>query len=81
MFIIHSIEQLLSIYVYYQDRNSNEQWSAADSKVKAVVTNLKELIARIQFDHEKQQQDKIYKSLPISIFDPKIVHEKLTTDP
>jgi tetratricopeptide (TPR) repeat protein len=48
--------------------------------VKAVVIDLKELIARIQFDHEKRQQGRIYEALPISIFDPKIVHEKLTTD-
>lgn len=41
---------------------------------------LSELIARIQFDHAKRQQNRIYESLPISIFDPKIVHEKLTTD-
>ncbi|CAF5094588.1 unnamed protein product, partial [Rotaria sp. Silwood1] len=77
---IHSIEQLLSIYIYCYDQNSNEQWSSKYRKVKAVVTNVKELIARIQFDHEKQQQNKIYESLPISIFDPKIVHEKLTAD-
>ncbi|CAF2357421.1 unnamed protein product [Rotaria sp. Silwood2] len=77
---LHPIEQVLSIYVYCCNQNSNEQWSAAYSKVKAVVTNLRELIARIQFDHEKQQQDNMYESLPISIFDPKIVHEKLTTD-
>ena len=39
-----------------------------------------ELIARIQFDHEKRQESRIYEALPISIFDPKIGHEKLTTD-
>ncbi|CAF1115678.1 unnamed protein product, partial [Rotaria sordida] len=77
---LQSFEQVLSIYVYCYDQNSNEQWSAMYPKVKAVVTHVKELIARIQFDHEKQQQNKIYESLPISIFDPKIVHEKLTTD-
>ena len=44
------------------------------------MSSLPELIARIQFDHAKRQQNRIYESLPISIFDPKIVHEKLTTD-
>jgi tetratricopeptide (TPR) repeat protein len=49
-------------------------------QVKAVVTHFKELINRIQFDHEKQQHSRIYEPLSISIFDPKVVHEKLTTD-
>jgi tetratricopeptide (TPR) repeat protein len=48
--------------------------------VKAVVTDLAELIARIQFDHEKRQKSRIYEPLPISIFDPKFIRDKLTTD-
>jgi tetratricopeptide (TPR) repeat protein len=48
--------------------------------VKAVVKEFPELIARIKFDQEKRQQGRIYEALPISIFDPKIIHEKLTTD-
>lgn len=31
-------------------------------------------------DHEKRRKLRIYEPLPISIFDPKILHEKLTTD-
>jgi hypothetical protein len=30
---IHSLEQLLSIYIYCHDQKSNEQWSVAYSKV------------------------------------------------
>jgi hypothetical protein len=30
---IHSLDQLLSIYIYCQDQNSNEQWSSQYSKV------------------------------------------------
>ncbi len=48
--------------------------------MKAVVTDLQELIDRIQFDHKKRQQSRIYEPLPISIFDRKIIHDKLTTD-
>ncbi len=48
--------------------------------MKGVVTDFQELIARIKFDQEKRQKGRIYETLPISIFDPKIVHEKLTTD-
>lgn len=93
---IHQFEQVLSVYVFCQDQSSNEQWSSRFTKVsaahtrrsrsaslaqvKAVVTDLKELIARIQFDQEKRQQGRIYESLSISVFDTRVVHEKLTTD-
>ncbi|CAF1601953.1 unnamed protein product [Rotaria magnacalcarata] len=76
----HSYQQLLSVYVYCHNQELNEQWAVTYPKIKAVVTNLDELIIRIQFDHEKRQESRIYESLPISIFDPKIPHEKLTAN-
>ncbi|CAF3140136.1 unnamed protein product [Rotaria socialis] len=76
----HSYQQLLSVYVYCYNQELNEQWAVTYPKIKAVVTNLNELIARIQFDHEKRQESRIYESLPISIFDPQIPHEKLTAN-
>jgi tetratricopeptide (TPR) repeat protein len=48
--------------------------------VKAVVKDFNELTARIKFDQEKRQQSRIYEALPISIFDPKFIRDKLTTD-
>ncbi|CAF0815753.1 unnamed protein product [Adineta ricciae] len=77
---IHNLDQVLSVYVYCQDQTANEQWSSRYPKVKAVVTDTKELIVRIQIDQEKRQQSRIYEPLPISIFDTKIVHAKLTTN-
>lgn len=77
---IHSLEQLLSIYVFCGDKKANEQWATQYSKIKAVVTDYKELIARIKFDHEKRQENRIYEPLSISIFDSKRASEKLTTD-
>ncbi|CAF1156111.1 unnamed protein product [Adineta steineri] len=77
---IHQLDQVLSTYIYCQDQNANEQWSSQYLKVKAVVTDLTELIFRIQIDHEKRPKNRLHETLPISIFDPKIIHEKLTVD-
>jgi hypothetical protein len=37
---IHSLEQVLSIYIYCQDVKSNEQWSIQYSKVKKKIVLL-----------------------------------------
>jgi len=44
---IHSLEQLLSVYVYCYDRNANEQWSSQYAKVTKknnLYNNLKGLL-------------------------------------
>ncbi|CAM4880207.1 unnamed protein product [Rotaria socialis] len=53
---IHKLRQVISIYVYCFDKVcKNKQWSDKFAKVKAVVTELGELITRIKADHKIQK--------------------------
>ncbi|CAF4118016.1 unnamed protein product [Rotaria sordida] len=52
---IHTIRQVISIYVYCMDKNLHEQWARNFAKVKAVVVELNELISRIGTDHRMQK--------------------------
>ncbi|CAF1515355.1 unnamed protein product, partial [Rotaria magnacalcarata] len=49
---IHKLRQVISIYVYCFDKVRNKQWSDKFTKIKAVVTELGELITRIKADHK-----------------------------
>ncbi|CAF4100155.1 unnamed protein product [Rotaria sordida] len=52
---IHTIRQVISIYVYCMDKNLHEQWARNFEKVKAVIVELNELISRIETDHRMQK--------------------------
>ncbi|CAF3749135.1 unnamed protein product [Rotaria sp. Silwood1] len=63
---IHSLRQVISIYVYCFDKKRNEEWACKYAKVKAVVTELHELISLIKVDHKIQKT--IEEPLSINIF-------------
>ncbi|CAF4012957.1 unnamed protein product [Adineta steineri] len=63
---IHQLRQVISIYVYCMDTNSNEQWAYKFSKIKSVVIDLDELVSQIKTDHKIQK--KIEEPLAINIF-------------
>ncbi|CAF4427999.1 unnamed protein product [Rotaria magnacalcarata] len=63
---IHKFRQVISIYVYCFDKVRNKQWSDKFAKVKAVVTELSELITRIKADHKIQKI--VEEPLSINIF-------------
>ncbi|CAF1550797.1 unnamed protein product [Rotaria sp. Silwood1] len=63
---IHKLRQVISIYVYCMDKESNKKWAAKFAKVKAVVVKLDELIARIKDDHKIQKM--VEEPLSINIF-------------
>ncbi|CAM4750563.1 unnamed protein product [Rotaria magnacalcarata] len=63
---IHKLRQVISIYVYCFDKVRNKQWSDKFAKVKAVVTELSELITRIKADHKIQKI--VEEPLSINIF-------------
>jgi tetratricopeptide (TPR) repeat protein len=65
--IVH-LRQIISIYVYCQDKQKNTQWAQYFSKVKGVFVQLDELIHQIQADQTQQQHHKIDEPLTISIF-------------
>ncbi|CAF2895311.1 unnamed protein product [Rotaria sp. Silwood2] len=70
---IHSLRQVISIYVYCMDKKSNEQWPCKFPKVKNVVVELDELISQIRADHKIQK--KVKEPLPINFFTKKNVGE------
>ncbi|CAF3858543.1 unnamed protein product [Rotaria sp. Silwood1] len=61
---IHSLRQVISIYVYCFDKKRNEEWAC--KYAKAVVTELHELISLIKVDHKIQKT--IEEPLSINIF-------------
>ncbi|CAF1521603.1 unnamed protein product, partial [Rotaria magnacalcarata] len=63
---IHKLRQVISIYVYCFDKVRNKQWADKFAKVKAVVTELGELITRIKADHKIQKI--VEEPLSINIF-------------
>ncbi|CAF3299344.1 unnamed protein product [Rotaria sp. Silwood2] len=48
---IHKLRQVISIYVYCMDKQRNKQWADKFPKVKAIITQLDELISCIKVDH------------------------------
>ncbi|CAF1031891.1 unnamed protein product [Adineta steineri] len=63
---IHQLRQVISIYVYCMDKNSNEQWALKFVKVISVVVDLDELVSQITRDHKIQK--KVEEPLPIYTF-------------
>ncbi|CAF4134058.1 unnamed protein product, partial [Adineta steineri] len=74
---IHQLRQVISIYVYCMDKNSNEQWAFKFSKIKSVVVDLDELVSQITTDHKIQK--KVEEPLSINIFTTYIGRGKSTT--
>ncbi|CAF1092564.1 unnamed protein product [Adineta steineri] len=74
---IHQLRQVISIYVYCMDKNSNEQWVHKFSKIKSVVVDLDELVSQITTDHKIQK--KIEEPLSINIFTTNVGAGKSTT--
>ncbi|CAF3663787.1 unnamed protein product [Adineta steineri] len=63
---IHRVRQVISIYVYCMDKEDNEKWARNYKKIKAVVTDLDELVSRIKADHKIQKM--VEEPLSINIF-------------
>ncbi|CAF1013688.1 unnamed protein product [Adineta steineri] len=63
---IHHLRQVISIYVYCMDKEGNEKWARNYKKIKAVVTDLDELVSRIKADHKIQKM--VEEPLSINIF-------------
>ncbi|CAF0758010.1 unnamed protein product [Adineta steineri] len=63
---IHHLRQVISIYVYCMDKEGNEKWARNYKKIKAVVTNLDELVSQIKADHKIQKM--VEEPLSINIF-------------
>ncbi|CAF1000781.1 unnamed protein product [Adineta steineri] len=74
---IHQLRQVISIYVYCMDKNSNEQWAYKFSKIKSVVVDLDELVSQITTDHKIQK--KVEEPLSINIFTTNVGAGKSTT--
>ncbi|CAF1490171.1 unnamed protein product [Adineta steineri] len=74
---IHQLRQVISIYVYCMDKNSNEQWVHKFSKIKSIVVDLDELVSQITVDHKIQK--KIEEPLSINIFTTNVGAGKSTT--
>ncbi|CAF0877888.1 unnamed protein product [Adineta steineri] len=74
---IHQLRQVISIYVYCMDKNSNEQWVHKFSKVKSVVVDLDELVSQITTDHKIHK--KVEEPLSINIFSTNVGAGKSTT--
>ncbi|CAF1165088.1 unnamed protein product [Adineta ricciae] len=65
---IHSIRQIISVYIYCMDEAGNKEWSKIYTKVKAVMTQLDKLVLRIKADHKVQQI--IEQPLCMDVFTP-----------
>ncbi|CAF3354403.1 unnamed protein product [Rotaria sp. Silwood2] len=52
---VHKLRQVISIYVYCMDKKSNQQWTCQFRKVKAVLVDFDELIARIKANYKVQK--------------------------
>ncbi|CAF4947529.1 unnamed protein product [Rotaria sp. Silwood1] len=63
---IHKLRQVISIYVYCMDKEDNKKWTDKFAKVKAVVVELDDLVARIKADHKIQKM--VEEPLSINIF-------------
>ncbi|CAF1256498.1 unnamed protein product [Adineta ricciae] len=63
---IHHHRQIISIYVFCMDKESNRQWAAKFSKVKNVSTNIGELIGDIKRNHKIQK--KVEEHLEMNFF-------------
>ncbi|CAF2524429.1 unnamed protein product [Rotaria sp. Silwood2] len=63
---IHSVRQVISIYVYCMNEADNREWSKKYTKVKDVVTELDKLESQIEVDHKLQKI--IEQPLSINIF-------------
>ncbi|CAF3513122.1 unnamed protein product [Rotaria socialis] len=74
---IYKLRQVISIYVYCMDKKGNKKWADKFAKVKAVDTDLDELICRIKADHKIQK--KVEEPLSISIFNTNAGAGKSTT--
>ncbi|CAF4013112.1 unnamed protein product, partial [Rotaria sordida] len=64
---IHQLKQIILIYVYCGDKESNKPWAEKFSKVKAVFDDPNELISRIKADHKTQKM--VEESVTINFFD------------
>ncbi|CAF0834236.1 unnamed protein product [Adineta steineri] len=74
---IHELRQVISIYVYCMDKNSNEQWVHKFAKIKSVVVDLDELVSQITADHKIQK--KVEEPSSINIFSTSVGAGKSTT--
>ncbi|CAF0746347.1 unnamed protein product [Adineta ricciae] len=63
------LRQIVSIYVYCIDKQTNEKWTRNFTKVKGVFVQLNDLIEQIRTDQlHRQQYQRIDESLTINVF-------------
>ncbi|CAF1410716.1 unnamed protein product [Adineta ricciae] len=63
---VHRHRQIISIYVFCMDKESNRQWAAKFSKVKNVSTNIDQLIGEIKRNHKIEK--KVEEHLEMNFF-------------
>ncbi|CAF0772384.1 unnamed protein product [Rotaria sordida] len=73
---IAQLQQIISIYVYCQDKKANEQWAKQFSKVKDVIVRLDDLFDQIQSDRKQIKHHKIDEEIPICAFNSNILIEE-----
>ncbi|CAF2639113.1 unnamed protein product [Rotaria sp. Silwood2] len=73
---IAQLEQIISIYVYCQDKKANEQWAKQFSKVKDVIVELDDLFHHVQKDQTQIKHNKIDEELSFYAFNSNIQEEE-----
>ncbi|CAF3412844.1 unnamed protein product [Rotaria sp. Silwood1] len=74
--IIH-LQQIASIYIYSNDKNTNEQGKKNMNKVRGIIVRRNELIQRIQADYNQRQFHNLDEILSINFFHSEKTDEKL----
>ncbi|CAF2626878.1 unnamed protein product [Rotaria sp. Silwood2] len=69
---IHQLRQISSIYIYCMEKSYHEEWSKEFTKVRGVIVELEDLVAKIRLDQTTRIRNKVDEPLSISIFDPNI---------
>jgi len=78
---IHNLQQVIAIYVYCIDKETNEQWTKQFFKVKSVITRLEDLVQQIQVDQKKREQDKMEHPFLINFYNPNFINAQSITGP
>ena len=76
---IHSLRQITLIYIYCLNSTKHKTWASKFTKIRAVVTDLNELIETIIMDRE-QGQTLFNEPLPIGIFNSDTNEERSSTN-
>lgn len=75
---IHSLPQILSIYLYTLDKRVDDGWLEEFNKV-SVTTSMKKLVEQVLAAHAVRNRNKVDEALSINVFNPACEKEKSTT--